>query len=84
MLITDVSSLQECVPEFLDIKQSVHTKLDVIVNDDVILSRSASSLVPSPISENLRHRNRFIYWSNVLTERFSIPYKNQTKEDTSF
>ena len=25
-----------------------------------------------------------IYWSNVLTERFSIPYKNQTKEDTSF
>ena len=25
-----------------------------------------------------------IYWSNVLTERFFIPYKNQTKEDTSF
>ena len=25
-----------------------------------------------------------IYWSNVLTERFSIPYKIQTKEDTSF
>ena len=23
-------------------------------------------------------------WSNVLTERFSIPYKNQTEEDTSF
>ena len=26
----------------------------------------------------------YVYWSNVLTERFSIPYKNQTKEDTSF
>ena len=25
-----------------------------------------------------------IYWSNVLTERFTILYKNQTKEDTSF
>ena len=25
-----------------------------------------------------------IYWSNVLTERFSIPYKNQTKEEPSF
>ena len=25
-----------------------------------------------------------LYWSNVLTERFSILYKNQTKEDTSF
>ena len=25
-----------------------------------------------------------LYWSNVLTERFSIPNKNQTKEDTSF
>ena len=60
MLITDVSSLQECVPEFLDIKQSVHNKLDVLVNDDVILSSSASSLVPSMISEKLRHRNRFI------------------------
>ena len=28
--------------------------------------------------------NYDIYWSNVLTERFSIPYKNQTNEDTSF
>ena len=26
----------------------------------------------------------FLYWSNVLTERFSIPHKNQTKDDTSF
>ena len=26
----------------------------------------------------------YVYLSNVLTERFSIPYKNQTKEDTSF
>ena len=25
-----------------------------------------------------------LYWSNVLTERFSVLYKNQTKEDTSF
>ena len=25
-----------------------------------------------------------IYWSKVLTERFSILYKNQTKEDISF
>ena len=24
-----------------------------------------------------------LYWSKVLTERFSIPYKNQTKDDTS-
>ena len=25
-----------------------------------------------------------LYWSNVLNERFSILYNNQTKEDTSF
>ena len=25
-----------------------------------------------------------LYWSNVLTERFSILYKNQIKEDTRF
>ena len=30
-----------------------------------------------------RNARLFIYWSKVLTERFSIPYKNQTKEDTS-
>ena len=29
-------------------------------------------------------KNMNIYWSNVLTERFSNPYKNQTKEDKSF
>ena len=25
-----------------------------------------------------------VYWPNVLTERFSILYKNQTKDETSF
>ena len=28
--------------------------------------------------------NLDMYWSNVLTECFSIPYKNLTMEDTSF
>ena len=37
------------------------------------------------ITEYIVHYISFqIYWSNVLTERFSILYKNQTKEDTSF
>ena len=31
-----------------------------------------------------RGRHTKLYWSNVLTVRFSIPYKNQTKENTSF
>ena len=26
-------------------------------------------------------KENYIYWSKVLTERFSIPYKNQTKKD---
>ena len=38
--------------------------------------------MPRPTS--VKAVKRFIYWSNVLTERFSISYKNQTKEDTSF
>ena len=33
------------------------------------------------LQNSMKH---YIYWSNVLTERVSIPYKNQTKEDTSF
>ena len=43
-----------------------------------------TSLVTSILlrGDNVMYYN--IYWSNVLTERFSILYKNQTKKDASF
>ena len=35
------------------------------------------------INYRLSTNSLIIYWSNVLTERFCIPYKIETKEDTS-
>ncbi|XP_050393223.1 lambda-crystallin [Patella vulgata] len=52
--------IQECVPERLDIKKGVWGEVDKIVNVDVIMASSSSSLLPSKISDGLKHRNRFL------------------------
>ncbi|KAK3097656.1 hypothetical protein FSP39_011773, partial [Pinctada imbricata] len=58
--VKDAFFVQECVPEILDIKRNVHSKIDCMVGNDVILASSASALVPSLISEKLQHKSRFI------------------------
>lgn len=70
-LISGSSNLKECiqdayyvienVPEDLDIKLKTWTEIDGYVNSDqTILASSTSCIVPSKISENLKHRERFI------------------------
>ena len=51
---------QECVFEDVGLKREVHSKIDVIMNDQVILASSTSCILPARIADNLRHRNRFI------------------------
>ncbi|XP_056013885.1 lambda-crystallin-like [Ostrea edulis] len=51
---------EECVHEELQLKREVHAKIDTFIKEDTIISSSASALVPSLISENLRHKKRFI------------------------
>ena len=53
--------LQECVPEDLDLKLKVWTSIDNLVTDkSMILASSTSCIVPSKISEGLKHRDQFI------------------------
>ncbi|XP_041352267.1 lambda-crystallin homolog isoform X2 [Gigantopelta aegis] len=59
--VRDAIFIQECVPENLEMKKSVWKKIDSLdIKDDVILSSSASAIVPSKISEELAHRSRFV------------------------
>uniref|UniRef100_A0A8W8J2A5 Lambda-crystallin-like protein n=1 Tax=Magallana gigas TaxID=29159 RepID=A0A8W8J2A5_MAGGI len=61
-LITGTNDLAECecVYEDLDLKRGVHAKIDGLCKDDAIIASAASALIPSLISQNLKHKNRFI------------------------
>ncbi|KAK3098858.1 hypothetical protein FSP39_023797, partial [Pinctada imbricata] len=58
--VKDAFFIQECVPEKLEIKQQVHSQIDCLMNKDAILSSSSSAIVPSAISQKIKHKNRFI------------------------
>ncbi|OWF45011.1 lambda-crystallin-like [Mizuhopecten yessoensis] len=50
----------ECVPERLDLKTVVYKSIDPLLEPNAILGSSASALVPSLLSKDLKNRNRFI------------------------
>ena len=53
--------IQECVPEIVDLKIKVWSGIDSIVdNDKTIMASSSSCIVPSIISEKLKHRQQFL------------------------
>ncbi len=54
--------VQECVPEQLELKRSVWAQIDALLADDcdAILASSTSCIVPSKISDTLKHRDNFI------------------------
>ncbi len=57
----DAVYIQECVPEKLELKKSVWTKIDNLVTDNnTIMASSTSCIVPSKISEEFEHRDQFI------------------------
>lgn len=58
--VKDAFFIQECVYEDLELKRSVHAKIDTLCKDGAIIASSASALTPSLISQNLKHKNRFI------------------------
>ncbi|KAK3926677.1 Lambda-crystallin-like protein [Frankliniella fusca] len=69
-LISGTSSLQECVsgallvqectPEFLDIKLKALKELDAVVQEPTIISSSTSTHLPSVLSKDLKNKERFI------------------------
>lgn len=55
-----VQFVQENVPERLDIKRETLQKLELIVGPQVIVSSSATALIPSDIQANARHPQRLL------------------------
>lgn len=57
----DVVYIQECVPENLALKKKVWAQVDNLVQDSqTILASSSSCIIPSQISEDLKHRDQFM------------------------
>ncbi|XP_060080215.1 lambda-crystallin-like isoform X2 [Ylistrum balloti] len=50
----------ECVPERLELKTSVYKNIEPFLEPTAILASSASALVPSLLSKDIKNRNRFI------------------------
>merc|ERR1719402_896970 len=52
--------IQECVPENLDLKRKVWAQIDEVAEDQTILATSTSCIVPSKISDFMKHKSQFI------------------------
>ncbi|PVD19038.1 hypothetical protein C0Q70_21597 [Pomacea canaliculata] len=59
--VTGARYIQECVPEDKDLKRGVWQKIDdMMESSDVVMASSTSGIVPSLLSDHLRHRHRFL------------------------
>lgn len=58
--VSEAFFIQECVPERIEIKKAVWSKIEKIMNKKAVMSSSTSALLPSAISADLTHKNRFI------------------------
>lgn len=50
--------IQESASENIDLKQKLHTELDLLTDADVIIASSSSGLLPSEIQANAQHPER--------------------------
>ncbi len=53
-------TLQECVPENVDLKRKVFEQLDALADDRVILASSTSCIMPSLFTADLKHKTQCI------------------------
>jgi 3-hydroxybutyryl-CoA dehydrogenase len=62
----DAHLVIEAIPEVLELKQDMFRKLEEICGTDTIFASNTSTLLPTPLSEKITHRERLIvahFWN---------------------
>ncbi|KAH8234055.1 hypothetical protein KR038_000387, partial [Drosophila bunnanda] len=64
--------IQECVPEVLQLKRSLYTKLDELLGEDTVVGSSTSTFMPSLYSEGLKRKQQMLV-AHPLNPPYFIP-----------
>lgn len=72
--ISNAFFLQECIPENLDLKKKLYSQFDEIINDEIILSSSTSTFMPSLFSEHMKHRSQVLVSHPVSFYHYYLLY----------
>lgn len=70
--VTGAFFLQECIPERLDMKQKLYEQLDGLIDDEIIVSSSTSTFMPSLFATSMKHRNQVLV-SHPVNPPYYVP-----------
>lgn len=62
----DAHFIIEAIPEVLELKQDMYAQLEVLCSADAIIVSNTSTLLPTPLSEKMKHKERFLvahFWN---------------------